>query len=291
MDILQLKYFCEVAESLHVTNSAKKLHIAQPSLTQTIHRLENELGVKLFKSKGRNIVLTEYGEFLKKEIAPAVRAIDEIPLKLTEMAELNRNTITINVQAASNAVIKSIVKFREINNDVRIKIIQNKESSSADIIIFTEPAFENPYSREDTYVFTEKIFLAVPDNELYRSLECIPLSKFKDSGFISLAGSKQLRQMCDKFCMMSGFTPNIIFESDSPHVVRDMIGMNLGVGFWPQYSWGEDNGNHVRLIPISSPLCQRDIIIKCNYSAHRGNSDKVRELFESIINYFESIQL
>ena len=57
MELLQLRYFYAVAINQHISNTAKQLHIAQPSLTQTIHRLENELGVKLFKSSGRNIVL------------------------------------------------------------------------------------------------------------------------------------------------------------------------------------------------------------------------------------------
>ena len=42
MELLQLKYFLAVAESEHMTNTAKQLHIAQPALTQSIHRLEQE---------------------------------------------------------------------------------------------------------------------------------------------------------------------------------------------------------------------------------------------------------
>ncbi|WP_418831353.1 LysR family transcriptional regulator, partial [Paraeggerthella sp.] len=49
MELQQLRYFHEVARSEHITNSAKKLHVAQPALTQTIHRLEQELGVKLLE--------------------------------------------------------------------------------------------------------------------------------------------------------------------------------------------------------------------------------------------------
>ena len=56
MEITQMKYFLEVAKTQHMTQSANKLHIAQPALTQSIHRLENELGVPLFLHKGRNIV-------------------------------------------------------------------------------------------------------------------------------------------------------------------------------------------------------------------------------------------
>ena len=58
MELLQLKYFLAVAESEHMTNTAKQLHIAQPALSQSIHRLEQELGVSLFERAGRGIRLS-----------------------------------------------------------------------------------------------------------------------------------------------------------------------------------------------------------------------------------------
>ena len=67
MEINQMRYFLEVASTQHVTRSAERLHIAQPALSKAIHNLEQELGVPLFASKGRNIVLTEYGNIFRKK--------------------------------------------------------------------------------------------------------------------------------------------------------------------------------------------------------------------------------
>ena len=290
MDILQLRYFYEVSCSLHVTNSAQKLHIAQPSLTQTIHRLERELGVKLFKMQGRNIALTEFGEYLKSEVAPIIAAIDRIPVQLAEMSDQNKNLIRINVLAASGVVIKALVDFRAQNKNAKIQIIQNREAQSADINVFTESETSSASKNSSTYAFEEKIMLAVPDSKQFENVSKIKLSDMSDFDFISLSKTKNLRQMCDRFCMMAGFTPNIVFESDSPHVVRDMIGMNLGVGFWPQYSWGEYNDKHLRLVPISEPQCNRNIMISCDMNAHRGNDRIVLELFDFLKNYFENLK-
>ena len=56
MEMSQIRFFLEVAKTEHITRSAEKLHISQPSLTQAIHRLEDDLGVPLFEQKGRNII-------------------------------------------------------------------------------------------------------------------------------------------------------------------------------------------------------------------------------------------
>ena len=61
MELTQLRYFAAVAELQHVTRAAERMHVAQPAITKSIHRLEDELGIPLVASRGRNIVLTDYG--------------------------------------------------------------------------------------------------------------------------------------------------------------------------------------------------------------------------------------
>ena len=109
MEITQIKYFLEVAQSQHITASAEKLHIAQPALSQAIHRFEKSLGVPLFEAKGRNIVLTEYGKFLQEQLTPIVEQLDKLPEMLQTMAKLNSETIHLNVLAASNLVTNAII--------------------------------------------------------------------------------------------------------------------------------------------------------------------------------------
>ena len=61
MELSQLKYFEIVAKHEHITRAAEELHIAQPSLSKAISRLEAELGVELFDRQGRNIKLNSFG--------------------------------------------------------------------------------------------------------------------------------------------------------------------------------------------------------------------------------------
>ena len=64
LTLLGLRYFQKIAELQHITRAAEILHISQPSLSHIVKVMEIELGVPLFERRGRNIVLTHYGEIL-----------------------------------------------------------------------------------------------------------------------------------------------------------------------------------------------------------------------------------
>lgn len=284
MEILQLRYFYALAQTQHVTKTAAQLHIAQPALTQTIHRLEKELGVKLFKTSGRNIVLTEYGIYLQKKIGPVIKALDEIPEELSDLTGSKKKLIRLNVLAASNMITETVIEFKKTHEDVNFIFVQNNEEKNADMTIFTREFFQKPKSEAENYhVFTEEIFLAVPKKSEYAKKDSIDLSEMAGNPFISLAGSRNLRSICDRFCMHAGFKPNVVFESDSPVAVQNLIGASQGVGFWPHYSWGNRDENHIALIPISQPICRRDIVIQLH---EENDSDYVREYFEFVTEYF-----
>ena len=87
MELLQLEYFYAVAQNQHMTRTAEQLHIAQPSLTQSIRRLEKELGVPLFYHSGRNIALTEYGVALQEALTPVLKTLHQIPNQLQQLAQ------------------------------------------------------------------------------------------------------------------------------------------------------------------------------------------------------------
>lgn len=290
MDFMQIKYFLEVAESQHVTNSAKKLHIAQPALTKSIHKFESELGVPLFTSKGRNIILTEYGKFMKQKLEPLMEKLEDIPNQLQTKIMLENETIHLNVLSASTLITDAIIKYKNTHKNINFQFFQNSDSDLYDIGITTRMFYNFPEeSVKDKFVCTEKICLAVPDNEKYHGRTSINLEEVRNEGFISLLGSKQMRWICDKFCQNVGFQPRIIFESDNLTSVKNMIGANIGIGFWPEHTWGKLEGDSVLLLEISNPVCQRDILFTCNHN--KSDNSNVEEFFEFLREYTDSVMI
>lgn len=285
MELTQIRYFLEVARTKHMTNSAKNLHITQPALTQAIHRLEENLGVPLFVAKGRNIVLTEYGKYLQKKLEPLMEQMDQIPEQLSMMVKLESETIHMNVLAASSLVMESIIEYKKKHGEIHFQLQQNSKSDLYDIAITTK-LFYQGLNEKNSFACAEKIYLAVPENEKYRLRTSIRLEEVAKEGFISLLGSREFRYICDRFCQHAGFTPNIIFESDNPAAVKNMIAANMGIGFWPEFTWGSIENENVRLLEIEEPVCQRDIII--TYNINKIDSHNVTEFYEFLVEFFQS---
>lgn len=289
MEILQLKYFYALAQTQHVTKTAEQLHIAQPALTQTIHRLEKELEVKLFEPRGRNIVLTEYGKYLELKVEPILKALDEIPEELQILAGERKKLLKINVKAASGLVTDTIIRFQKEHSELRFQIVQNAEMEDADITIFTKESFQKPKDEKDSfYIFSERIFMAVPNDSKFSNCDSISLRELADRKFISLTGAKNLRAICDSYCMQAGFKPNVIFEGDSTSAVENLIAAGLGVGFWPHYTWERYQEGGMRLLPISEPECHRDIVIQL----HRRSKEheEAVEYFEYVSAFFDKLK-
>lgn len=299
MELTQLKYFLTVAKNQHVTKSAEELHVAQPALTQSIHRLQNELEVPLFYTKGRNIALTPYGQYFYDKLNPLIQKLESLPEDLLKMAKNENSTIHLNVLAASTLLTDAIIEFQKIDSSVHFQIQQNEKSEFYDICITTKLFYQdysknnenkiiNSYENEsETFVCTEKIYLAVPNIPRFSKKNKISLSEVSDMGFISLSGSKQLRAICDKFCLANEFKPNFIFESDNPAAVKNMIAANMGIGFWPSFSWGKIDTSKVLLLEIQNPPFSRDLLLTCR--KNKQENTKLEEFWEHLKKIFAKL--
>ena len=96
MELLQLRYFLVAAQYQHMTKAAEHLQIAQPALSQAIHRLEAELGVPLFERKNRSIELNDEGKFLQKRLIPILSSLDRLPEELRKGKEAATHTVHLS---------------------------------------------------------------------------------------------------------------------------------------------------------------------------------------------------
>lgn len=282
MELNKLKYFYLVAEYEHMTKAADAIHIAQPALTQAIHSLEEELGVPLFIKSGRNIRLSDYGRFLKSRLDVILPEIEALPNEIERLRNVANSTVKINILAASTFVINTIVDYRKKHPDVIIELEQNEQTSDCDIFIYTNGIRSRSSCCLKRVVKEERIYLAVPSSSPFSSKKSITLSEVKSEKFVMLSGSRLFRTICDRLCAVSGFTPQMLFESDSPVAVQNIISTGSGIAFWPEYSWGKIKNKNVHLLPIIEPVCQRELILELNEKS--ANSRFAEDFYEYLIS-------
>lgn len=261
MELLQLKYFLAVAESEHMTNTAKQLHIAQPALTQSIHRLEQELGVSLFERAGRGIRLSPAGAYVRDRVKPAMETLENVVRDVQLFQQGEQGVVRVGVHAASGVAIDGIAAYSELNPHVSFEITQDERERHRDVIVTTitprgSSTVENAVEKTP---FSERIGIAVPAGSALG--DTASLADFANERFIALAGSRRFREVCDTFCAHRAFTPHIAFESDNPLVVKKMIGLGLGVGFWPDHSWGDLDPKSCRLVHLQETEFTRNVIV------------------------------
>ena len=263
MDIQKLKYFYTTAQLEHVTRSSEVLHISQPSLTQAIHSLESELGVSLFQREGRKVVLTEFGVYLKQRLDVLIPEFDHLAIEMEEMKQSVTKKIRLNILAASSFVINAIMEYKKENPEAIFDFEQNEAKNNCDILITTN-GLKNDSEKKFLHrcVKKEKIYLAVPKDSSYAKVSSVELSAVRDESFVMLSSTRLFGAICSRYCSIAGFYPKVIFESDSPTAVQNIISMGAGIAFWPEYSWGKLQNKNLKLVNISDPVCERDLIVE-----------------------------
>lgn len=127
MDIKQLRYFIAIAEEKQISPAAKRLHLAQPPLSQQLINLEKELGVALVVRHARGLELTEAGRILYKHAVKIASLVEESEIEVKEVGEGTKGTLSIGVNTLSSELLPILLKrFQESYPHVTYKIQQNE---------------------------------------------------------------------------------------------------------------------------------------------------------------------
>lgn len=263
--LLALSYFKKTAEMLHLTRAAGELHISQPSLSRTIKSLEHELGAPLFERNGRSIALTPYGEVLLRHTNRIMEELSRAEEEIAEIRGSQQTTVRFSLFAASKLIPGFLMEFRQHYPHIHLEILQQKidhTKKTSNAVDLSLSSAINPMDSDCCATLLEEdILLAMPDTDPHAGAQTVDLSDFSEAGFILLQSGKSLRAITDVYCRAAGFTPRISLESDSPDTVREFIRAGLGISFVPKITWQGVVSDHISLVPISSPVCRRSIIL------------------------------
>ncbi|MFO2466135.1 LysR family transcriptional regulator [Pseudomonas sp. 15FMM2] len=290
-----LRQFIAVAEELHFHKAALRLHMAQPPLSQAIHRLEDKLGFSLFDRTTRGVKLTPAGEAFLNTAYGTLKTLETGIEQARQVSAGIAGKLTVT--AVSIAYYESLLnifrRFRERFPNVQLIIKQMPSSSQAKAILSGEAdiAFlrKLPISADNVQsrlLLSEAIVMALPAGHPKAGDEQIDLRDFAGEDFVFTPqnlGAGYHSQLI-ALCEAAGFYPKVVQEAAQIHTLIGLVACGFGVALVPEsiaHSIMRDKVLFRRISPVSTS-CDPTIGLYMSW-----NSDNASPLINSFISMLD----
>ena len=242
MNLRQLYYFKTIAELEHYTRAAEKLFVSQSSLSHAIQELENELNVKFFEKKGRNVELTKYGQLFLPYVQKTLDTLEAGINKLSDYINPNTGAVVMaGFPSLAQFAPDIIVRYISETNRVDVRLQFNQEPTYADLkeqllrgevdLIFATE-IDDPRVGS-TYIGEHQIVLLVPKVHRLAQYDQVDLRELDGENFISFNSKCQLRGVTDEIFRQLDVHPNITMETAQDMIMNGFVAANHGVAIMP----------------------------------------------------------
>ncbi|WP_078594068.1 LysR family transcriptional regulator [Evansella clarkii] len=263
MDIKQLKYFYTIAQEGQITRAAKRLHMAQPPLSQQLKLLEQELGTPLLERYGKRMELTEAGKVLFLKAEKILQLVEDTACEVKEVSEGIRGIISIgSVKTCFSFLPERIRSFRDDfpevtfqlregdtfhiselvrTREVELGLVRLPLDSSEDFIVMPLP--DEPY----VFVYSNEFFTQTEDSAATVESPSLPFTsssseetiRMKDLESVPLLLLRRVNgvgqfELIVNECRKHGFEPNIICECPDAAMILSLVSAKAGAAVLPK---------------------------------------------------------
>ena len=236
MDIRQLTYFMVIAEEGQITAAARRLHMAQPPLSQQMKALEEELGVQLLQREPRSVTLTDAGEILYRRARQIVTLTDSTRREIADFKNGLRGTLSIGTVSSSGSVIlrPALRQFHDSHRGIRFEIYDGNTFRVLDMLgkglieigivrtPFKQDAFDCTLLPEEPMVLAYADTLADPSpgqtSLTIEQLQGLPLILYR-----------RFDQLFHDVCEAHNLTPNLLCRNDDARTT--LLWAETGLGY------------------------------------------------------------
>lgn len=274
MDLLQLKYFQDAANTENFSKTANKFLVPPSCVSLYIKKLETELGVKLFDRAANKIKLNENGHIFLSAVNNVFLELDTACNKLSSIAGVPSGELTLLIETNRQTITEHIAAFRKDYPQVSFHIEHKKTIKYSDYdIVITDASLDTSLFTEKTLI-KETFKLAIYESHPLAECASISIANLKEERFVSMPRGRSMREFTEKLCALHGFVPKVAIECDDPFYIREYIGMGMGISLVPEFSWEGQYPDNVVLMDLDgkSPVRETKIYVK-------RNGLKIAELF------------
>lgn len=263
MDDVELRHlttFEAVAREGGFGRAAAALHLAQPSVSAQIRRLENEVGLALFERTTRRVALTAAGEILLAHARRVLHQLDVARADLDTLRDVVRGRLRLGATLVTGTLDlpRLLGTFRSAHPGVAVTLraglvgdlLTELRRGHLDAVL--GPVYpERPDGLTVRPLATDTLVLITPPGRLDLPSPA-PLSLVRDEPFVCLEPGSGLRGLLDAAAAPYGFSPRVEFETHGPASIRELVAAGLGVAVLAA-SATRGPGPHVDRVALENP--------------------------------------
>ncbi len=269
MEIHQLRYFLAVARLRSFTRAAQHEHVAQPSLSQQIRKLEDEMGARLFNRLGRSVTLTPFGERFEQRARRVLAELEGARQEMDEMLGLHRGSLSLGaIPTLAPYLLPSVLaSFGRAYPGIGVSMREGLTSSlladlaagDLDLALLRLPVRGAEFVSES--LVEEGMLLAVPRGHRLarRPGRPVTLDDLAEERFLLLKDGHCFREDVLQICKRCRLNPNVVFEGGQFDTLVAMVANGAGVTLLPEMARGHYRHSGVGLLDFAPPRPTRTI--------------------------------
>ena len=268
MEIHQLRYVVAVARAGNFSRAAEQCHVAQPSLSQQILKLEEELGGRLFHRMKREARLTSYGEAFLRRAIRILEEVDAARREATEAQNLLRGQLTVGVlpTIAPYLLPEVLAGFAKkfpgveivVQEETTARLIKLAQTCEIDLALASRPLPEANMEIRD--LFAEELRLALPPGHPLKRKRVVNMGDLEKERFILMKEGHCLGDQVLNFCERRDFKPSINFRSAQLETIQALVCSGVGISLIPAMATHAGRKNMPEYRSLPSPKPERKVV-------------------------------
>jgi DNA-binding transcriptional LysR family regulator len=243
MELSQLEVFLAIAREGRFSRAAEKLHRTQSAVSQTIHKLEEELGESLFDRSSREGVLTDAGRVLHEYAEKLINLRQEAAESLTELRELQKGKLVIAANEFTSLYLLAVLaEFRRLHPMIKITVQRSLGSHIPDDVLrygaelgvlSYEPQEPGLHS---VVVYLDELVFVVPPNHPLAGAAQVSIRQLGAESFVAHIVSSPYREKVLQSFKAHKTPLHMDLELPTLQAIKQFVALGNGVAFVPEIS-------------------------------------------------------
>jgi len=298
MNLDHLRYFVALSRTENYTQTAKLLHITQPSLTKAIHSLEAELNINLFQKDGRRVTLTPAGKVFATDVESSLLLLDK---SITNVKSFSQQKTLLRLAALRTLSIKWLPdiaqRFLQFTDQPAVQFQFNTDTGlSPDILNglrndMYDVAFCSKldhFSDIDFFPIAEQTMVCItPTNHPLANRSSINLAETLAYPQITFSTRSGLHPIMQKLFDDCGGQPISAYAVEEDQAIAGLVASSFGIAIVPNMSILQTMP--VKIIPLSFPTWKR--ILYMATLKHSTPQPAVGQFIDFVRNQSETLSI